>query len=439
MNIKNLIDKLSNYLASKVESFDIFMERSFSKSLSTKDLKLEKYQVKESLNLGIRVVKNNKLGFATTNIIDEKNIFEVADTAIELSKFSDPDDYPFAKKEEHKEFNIKLFYPQRDISFEEMLSFALDIENKLRKDKRIIGIRKSGVSVSEGEVYYLNHLNNFYHLKFSTSSSSVLAIGQGKKDRQYTWGADVKRSFSFLEPQKIVKEAQENLNYLLDAEEIETQTINIVFSEEMVEELITSLGVAFLGKNILRGKSLFKDSLGEKIASEKLSLLDSPIEKEGLSSTPYDGEGVKTFKKFVIEKGVLKNFILDLYTANKLNMKTTGNCSRGAASLPAPHFSNLIVLPSKATQEDLFEGKVLYVISAMGLHTIDPISGDFSIGVEGALFENGKHIKNVRGVTLAGNVKDLLNNISLIGNNLKWMGSFAAPKIRVDGLKVAGL
>ncbi|HIC87703.1 MAG TPA: TldD/PmbA family protein [Aquificae bacterium] len=213
-----------------------------------------------------------------------------------------------------------------------MLSFALDIENKLRKDKRIIGIRKSGVSVSEGEVYYLNHLNNFYHLKFSTSSSSVLAIGQGKKDRQYTWGADVKRSFSFLEPQKIVKEAQENLNYLLDAEEIETQTINIVFSEEMVEELITSLGVAFLGKNILRGKSLFKDSLGEKIASEKLSLLDSPIEKEGLSSTPYDGEGVKTFKKFVIEKGVLKNFILDLYTANKLNMKTTGNCARGAAS-----------------------------------------------------------------------------------------------------------
>ncbi len=439
MYIETLIDKLSNYLDSKVDAFDIVIERGFSKSLYTKDLKLEKYQVKENINLGIRVVKNNKLGFATTNIIEEKNIFEVADKAIELSKFSDPDDYPFAKREDHKEFNIKLFYPQKNISFDEMLSFALNIEKELKKDKRIISIRKSGIAVSEEEVYYFNHLNNFYHLKFSSASSSVLAIGEGKKDRQYTWGADVKRNFSFLEFQKIVKEAQENLNYLLDAQEIETQTINIVFSEEMVEELITSLGASFLGKNVLRGKSLFKDSLGEKIASEKLSIIDSPIEEEGLSSTPYDGEGVKTFRKFIIEQGVLKNFILDLYTAKKLNMKTTGNCARGATSLPAPYFSNLIVLPSKSKEDELFEGKVLYVISAMGLHTIDPISGDFSIGIEGALFENGKHIKNVRGVTLAGNVKDLLNNISLIANKLKWMGSFAAPKMRVENLKVAGL
>lgn len=437
MNINNLIEKVANYLDGKVDNFDFVIEKSFTKSISTKDLKLDKYQVKESMNFGIRVIKNNKLGFATTNIIDEKNIFETINKAIELSKFSDEDDYPFAKKEENKEFNIKLYYPQ-NVSFEEMLDFALDLEKNLRKDKRIISVRKSGVGISEEEFYYFNSLDNFYSLKFSSASSSVLAIGQGKKDNQYTWGSDIKRSFEFLNKKEIIKEAQENLNYLLDGEEIETQNLDIVLSEEMVEELITALGSSFLGKNILRGKSLFKDKLGEKIASEKLSLLDSPIEKEGLSSTPYDGEGVKTFKKFVIENGILKNFILDLYTANKLNLKTTGNCFRSATSLPSPSFSNLVVLPGKASKDELFKGKVLYIISAMGLHTIDPISGDFSIGVEGALFENGKHIKNVRGVTIAGNVKDLLNNISLVGKDIKWMGSFAAPKIRVSNIKIAG-
>ncbi len=217
--------------------------------------------------------------------------------------------------------------------------------------------------------------------------------------------------------------------------------VPVIFKNTVFAEIIETLSSAFLGHNVLRGKSLFKDKLGREVASRSLTIYDDPFQKEGLGSCPFDDEGTATRKKPIIERGVLKNFLLDLYTARKLKMEPTGNGIRASVgSPPTCGITNLVVERGALRLEEMIKTpkEVILITDAMGIHTINPISGEFSIGINGIYFNDGEKVSPVSKMTVAGNIKELLKGITEVGADVKWMGNVCSPSVLVKELTVSG-
>jgi PmbA protein len=193
------------------------------------------------------------------------------------------------------------------------------------------------------------------------------------------------------------------------------------------------------GDSIYRGASFLAGKLGEKVAGENVTVVDDGTMPGGFGTSPFDGEGVKSRRTVVIDKGVLKSYLLNTYTAKKLNMKTTGNASRGLAGTPGIGVGNFYLEAGERNPDqiigDVKEG--LYVTEFLGFG-VNLVTGDFSRGASGMWISGGQLAFPVEEITVAGNLKDMLNSISEIGSDLEFRGSVAAPTVRIDGLTVAG-
>jgi PmbA protein len=179
--------------------------------------------------------------------------------------------------------------------------------------------------------------------------------------------------------------------------------------------------------------------LGEKIAGDNVTVIDDGTMIGGFGTSPFDGEGVPTRRTVVIEKGMLKSYLLNTYTARKLSMKTTGNASRGLAGTPGIGAGNFYLEPGTKTAQQILAGvkNGFYVTEFLGFG-VNLVTGDFSRGASGLWIENGELTYPVEEVTVAGNLKDMFKNITEIGNDLEWRSSVAAPTFRIDGLTIAG-
>jgi PmbA protein len=193
------------------------------------------------------------------------------------------------------------------------------------------------------------------------------------------------------------------------------------------------------GDAVYRQSSFLAGKLGEKVAGSNITVIDDGTIPEGFGTEPFDGEGVPTQRTVVIENGVLKSYLLNTYTAKKLGLKTTGNAARGLAGNPGIGSGNFFLQKGERTPQQII-GEIkrgLYVTQFMGFG-VNMVTGDFSRGASGLWIENGEFAYPVEEITVAGNLKDMLNNISEIGSDLEFRGSTAAPTLRIDGMMIAG-
>jgi PmbA protein len=193
------------------------------------------------------------------------------------------------------------------------------------------------------------------------------------------------------------------------------------------------------GDSVYRGASFLAGKLGERVAGENVTVVDDGTLRGGFGSSPFDGEGVPTRRTVVIENGVLKSYLLNTYTGKKLGLQTTGNAARGLAGTPGIGVGNFFLQPGARTPQeiigDVAEG--LYVTELLGFG-VNLVTGDYSRGASGLWIRGGELGYPVEEITVAGNLKDMLMNVSEIGSDLEFRGSVAAPTLRLDGLTVAG-
>jgi PmbA protein len=225
---------------------------------------------------------------------------------------------------------------------------------------------------------------------------------------------------------------------------VPTQKVPIVFAPEVARSLIGSLFEAASGDSIWRHASFLAGKLGETIAAPNLTLIDDnammlPTGVGGFGTSPFDGEGLPSRRTVVVENGVLRNYLLNTYTARKLGMKSTHNASRGLAGTPGIGCGNLYLEPGMLTPEQII-GDIsagLYVTSLMGFGT-NIVTGDYSRGATGLWIENGELTHAVEEITIAGNLGEMLRNVTAIGDDLKFRGAVASPTLRIDGMTIAG-
>jgi len=438
-----LIEKTAGILKKQdVENFDIYAVESSGFTVEVKEGKVEKIKVPVKEGLAIRTVVNGKLGFAYTTDVSDEGIRIAIECARENAKSASPDDYSFSMPASNS-FDF-LLYDERykEIQTEKKIDLALELESRVYSfDPRVKRVRKASYSDSISMVYYYNSNDHSFSYTTSSFALSILLAAEENGESQMGWDYDVKRYFTDLNVDLVAVRAAENAVELLGAKPLKTKKISVIFKNTVFAEIIEALSAVFLGNNVLRGKSLFADKLGYEIANHVLNLYDDPTRKDGMGTIPFDDEGVATRKKAVIERGTLKNFLLDIYSARKLGMKPTGDGIRTSLfSLPQPGITNLVVEKGALGLEELLKTpeEVLLITDAMGIHTINPISGEFSIGISGIYFKDGEKVQPVAGMTVAGNIKELLNGITEIGRDQRWLGNICSPSVLVKSLTVSG-
>jgi PmbA protein len=211
----------------------------------------------------------------------------------------------------------------------------------------------------------------------------------------------------------------------------------VVFEPNIARDLVGDIFSAVSGESIFRKSSFLVGQLGERVASERLTVVDDGQMPSGLGSRPFDGEGLPTRRTVVISNGVLESYLLNTYTARKLGLKSTGNAGRGLVGAPSVEAGNMYVEPGSHSPEEIVKSvnKGFYVTEVIGFG-VNIVTGDYSRSASGMWIENGELTFPVQGVTIAGNLKEMLNAVEMIGNDLDFRGSVVSPTLLIGRMTI---
>ena len=404
-----------------------------------------------SRGLGLRIFLGTRSASASTSDLTPDGIRQLVDGAMALAKVTEED--PFTGLPEAAEFgsipgDLHLYYDDvYSLSGPERIEWARRAEAAaLAADPRITNSDGGSFDAATGRKVLANSRGFIggYRTSYAGVSAAPLAMdADGKMQRDGWWSSA--RSFALLEtPEAVGAEAARRALRRLGARRVPTQRVPIVFAPETARSLIGSVFEAASGDSIWRHASFLAGRLGQAIAVPALTIVDDnamllPTGAGGFGTSPFDGEGLPSLRTVVVENGVLTNYLLNTYSARKLGMKSTHNASRGLAGTPGIGCGNLFVVPGASTETQIL-GEVqngFYVTSLMGFG-VNVVTGDYSRGATGLWIENGQFTHAVEEVTIAGNLAEMLMNITAIGSDLVFRGSVASPTLRIEGMTVAG-
>ena len=231
-----------------------------------------------------------------------------------------------------------------------------------------------------------------------------------------------------------VKSAKRALRKL-GARRIPTCEAPVIFDPLVAPSLLRQLAGCLSGYAVYRGASFLASRMGERIAAPGVTIVDDGRRVGGLASRPFDGEGLATRRNVLVDQGRLRTWLLDTYAARKLGLASTGNAVRGGGAST----TNLWLEPGTLSPETIVTStpRGLYVTELIG-QGFNPVTGDYSRGASGLWIENSEIAYPVEEITIAGNFGDMLKQIDAIGNDLLWLGSAAAPTLRIARMTIAG-
>jgi len=396
--------------------------------------------------LGIRVFVGQRAANTWTSDLSPQSLQQMIDSALELAKVTTED--PFASIPEAAQLgsidgDLDLYYDDvNSLSTADRIDYARRAERAaLDFDPRISNSEGGSFDVATGRKVLANShgfLGEFQRSYCSVSAVPIARDEQGKMQRDYWYS--VSRTMGKLESAESVGQtAAKRTLQRLGARKVKTARVPIIFDPQVARSLLGHIFEAANGESIYRNASFLTGKLGEQIAGENVTVIDDGTIPGGFGSSPFDMEGVPTRRTVVVENGVLKSYLLNTYAAKKLGLATTGNASRGLAGNPGIGSGNFFLKPGAKTPRQII-GDVkdgLYVTEFLGFG-VNLVTGDFSRGAGGLWIVNGELTYPVEEITVAGNLKEMLRNISVIGNDLEFRGSVACPTIRIDGMTVAG-
>jgi PmbA protein len=255
------------------------------------------------------------------------------------------------------------------------------------------------------------------------------------------WDYGFSTAFAGITIEGIARNAAARAAGLLGARKIPTMRCPAILDSYVATDILEVLAPAFLAENVQKGKSLLAGREGEQLFAACLMIRDDGILPGGMATAPFDGEGAPRRNTVLVKGGVLLGYLYDGYTGCKAGRPSTGNAARGGIKgPPRAGINNFYIENGTAGQSTLADGisRGLLVTSVMGMHTANPISGDFSVGAAGFLIENGVVTSPVKGVAIAGNLMEFFRSVDMVGNDLRFFGAVGAPSLRIASLDVSG-
>lgn len=395
----------------------------------------------EGADIGLRILIGKRQAIASTSNISDSALDELLDRAMAMAKVVPEDEFCGLAPEDLLAGDT----PELDEADTTQPSAKTLNDLAVRAESAALAV--NGVNNSEGgdagwsrSLVALVASNGFSRTRVRTGFSLGIAVlaGEGTAmERDYDWATAVHLE-DLPEPEEIGRRAGEQAVKRLGPRKVETAQVPIIYDPRVSEAIPTHLAGAINGAAVARGTTFLKNKMGEQVMAKGLTIIDDPLRRRGLRSKGFDGEGIATKRRALIEDGVLKTWVLDLRSARQLGLKTTGNASRGTSSPPTPSATNLHLEAGTISRDDLIKGveQGFYVTEMMG-RGINIVTGDYSRGATGFWIENGEIAAPVSEVTIAGNLQDMFMQMTP-ADDLVFRYGTNAPTVRVDGMTVAG-
>ena len=403
----------------------------------------------EPRGAGIRVVEDQRVGFAYTTEVDGDGLRAALDVARANAQNSGRDDgagLPEAWTTEPSEVPGIVDPGHDHVSPEQKVEFALELERATKdKDPHIRAVEEAVYSDSSTDVALATStgISGSYTRTDAWCYSMAIAERDGESEMGFEF--DLARGIGDLDPDRVAARATERAVEALGAEKIASERLPIIFDPYVAGQFLGVLAQALTGEAVQKGRSLFADRLGQTVADSKITLIDDGRLEGAPATAPWDGEGVPTGRTEVITGGVLHSFLYDTTTARREGRESTGNASRaGFKSLPHPSPSNLAIESTGRSATQIMEdaGRALLVKEFHGVHSgANPVSGDFSVGATGVLLSNGEPGQPVKEVTIAAPMLEILRNIVAVADDRRWLpfgGSYGGATTLVAEMTVGG-
>jgi PmbA protein len=385
-----------------------------------------------------------RTALASTSDLAPDTIDRVAAEAVALARATAPD--PAAGLPEDgfasDQPDLALLAPEdRHVSVEARIEEARRAEAAARAlDPRITNSEGSQVASGFRRASYANSAG--FAGSYESASHSLFCeplAREGESMQRDYWMTAARRLGALEDPAAVGRRAAERALRRLGARPVATCEVPVIFEPLVARSLLGQLAGCLSGSAVYRKASFLAQRMGEAIASEQVTVIDDGRLPGGLGSRPFDGEGQPTRRNVLVEKGRLRSWLLDAYSARKLGLRSTGNAVRGAAGAPSPGPTNLWLEPGPFDPAEIVarteRGLLVTELIGMGFN---PVTGDYSRGAAGLWIEDGRPVHAVEEITIAGNLGDMLAAVDLVGNDLLWVGAIAAPTLRVARMTVAG-
>jgi len=411
------------------------------------DGEVESLTSAESRGVGVRVFDASRMGFAYSSDLSTEGLLTVAQRAVDACRFNEPDinvGLPDVAPDGAVEGLVADDFEARSVA--DRVAMALELE-RLASARHAEVKRTSGAVYGDerghAELYTTRGVRAAYDA--TAAYAYVEAVAERGDEMQSGFSFTFGRSATALDLRACAAEAADRAAGLLGASRQSSRTVPVLIEPWAAASLLGTLASSISAEAVQKGRSLLAGKLGEAVAAAAVTLVDDGRIPEGLASRPWDGEGVATQRTPVIEGGVLRSYLHNTYTARKDgSARSTGNASRGSyRSSPELSPSNLILLPGERDQEALLAamGQGLLVTDLHGLHTVNPVTGEFSLGINGFVIEGGRRAAPVREMTIAGTLLGLLAAVEEVGSDLRFTfgaGFLGAPSVLVRQLAVSG-
>jgi PmbA protein len=407
-------------------------------SVSVRKGKIETIEQNKDKGMGVTVYIGQKRGNASTSDFSAAALRATVDAAYNIARFTAEDDCAGLADADMLELaprDLRLCYPWR-ISTEEAVAIAQRAEAAaFAVDPRVTNSEGASVHVQQSHFVTANSRGFSGGYPFSRHTLSVAPIaGKGAKMQRDDWYTSVRDPKKMSQPEAVGRYAAERALARLNARKLDTRTCPVLFEAPLAAGLLGSFVQATSGGALYRKSTFLLDSLGKSVFPDHIQILEDPHVIGGVGSAPFDEEGVRTQRRDVVRNGVLQGYFLSSYTARKLGMKTTGNAGGS---------HNLSLTSSLTRKGDDFAGMLrkmgrgLLVTELMGQGT-NYVTGDYSRGASGFWVENGVIQYPVEEITIAGNMKDIFQQIVAVGNDVLIRGNKQTGSILIENMVVAG-
>jgi PmbA protein len=439
-------------LASKIaaeaqagEQVEAFATNSTSTSVRVHGGAIESLTHAISAGIGVRVVRAGRQGFAYAGSLDRAVIAETLAEARDNAAYAEPEDWVGLAEPDGVEPPDVDLWREGLVAMptERKVELALELERAVRaRDPRVVGVRVaawgdgSGVgAVATSTGIAVAGRSTYCHL-------SVQALASAGDETKTGYGVSVGREPVELDLDEAADDAADRATRLLGAVQPATSTVTLVLEPQMAAALVGLVAGTLNGESVLKGRSPFADRVGELIASPLVTLTDDPTDAESLGADTHDGEGLATRRVPLLEAGVLQGFLHNTMTGRRAGVPSTASAVRGFRSTPSVGAQALAIAPGSGTLDDLVAGvdHGVLVQSMSGLHSgVNPVSGDFSVGVEGLMLRNGERAEPVREATVASTLQRLLRDVSAVGGEREWTpGGTGAVALVIPGVTLSG-
>ncbi len=438
MNILNIAADITQSIKKQNLDVEVVIYETNTISVSQRLLKIENVSQSKNCTIGIRAIANkNKAAYISTN--DLSNLDEIINLVIEMAKNAPEDIYvDFAELNSLPEMDLAIL-DNSIITTDNLIKITEITENAALAHEKIINSEGASASYTLTNTVLSTTMGFIGSFSRSTFVNEIAVIAGKNDEMKVGYDYDIACNLCDLKaPESIGTEAAQRAIAQLNARTIKTSRLPVVLEKRAATGIVKNFASAINGNNIASGSSFLQNSLNTKIFNGEITIIDDPLLPSGVASRPFDGEGIVSRKNVFVQNGILQNWILDLSSAKRLNLSTTGNAIRASNASVIPGASNFYIKNGSVSFaeliQDIKEGILVTDVFGFGINLIN---GDYSQGVSGFYIENGQINYPVHEITIASNLREMFNNL-IIADDLSFCGQFNSPAMKFAEMTVAG-